>query len=353
MIKNIGYSVFSRGIHHAAFIKNIPVEGSMELTRHCNLNCVHCYIRDNSVQDELTGNELFRLLDEITDAGCLWLLMSGGEPLLRDDFRDVYRHAKKKGLLITLFTNGTLIDGELAAFLKAQRPFSVEITLYGASRETYEAVSGVGGSYDACINGIRLLANNGIPPALKTMAMELNKHEIPEMRRFAKSLGLPFRYDPVLSPRLDGSLSPYKVRLPENEVVSLDMCDPERSREWIELYGKYGGPASEEYLFNCGAGRSRFHITSCGKLQVCDLVPEPAYALRHGSFKEGYAMFPPVRERRLGAGRTCAGCADMIFCNSCPGISRLEDGRANGGPVDYHCRVARMRAGHFLEEQRR
>src|ERR1035437_1714272 len=95
---------------------------------------------------ELTYEEHCRILDEVAEAGCLWLLFTGGEIFARKDFLEIYTYAKKQGFLITLFTNGNLITPQIADYLVEWRPFSIEITLYGATRETYEALTGVRGS---------------------------------------------------------------------------------------------------------------------------------------------------------------------------------------------------------------
>ena len=96
----------------------------MELTFRCNNLCKHCYCGAapddaGQIQREMSTASVLRLIDELVDMGCLWFLITGGEPMLRPDFREIYLHAKKRGLLVIIFTNGTLIDDEMAAFLKA------------------------------------------------------------------------------------------------------------------------------------------------------------------------------------------------------------------------------------------
>ena len=118
------------------------------------------------------------MIDEIAAAGCLWLLYTGGEVFLRPDFLDIYTRAKGQGLLITLFTNATLITPEIADVLAARPPFSIEVTVYGRSREVYERVTRVPGSYDRCLKGIERLRERGLPLKLKTMALTLNRHEL-------------------------------------------------------------------------------------------------------------------------------------------------------------------------------
>ncbi|MHC4545942.1 MAG: radical SAM protein, partial [Planctomycetota bacterium] len=149
-----------------------------------------------------------RILDEITAAGCLWLLYTGGEIFARKDFLDIYTYAKQKGLIVSLFTNGTLITPKVADYLVRWRPFGIEITLYGRTRETYERVTGIPGSYERCMQGIKLLMERELPLKLKTMAITINKHEIWEMKRYVEEdLGLEFKFDAMINPRIDCSQS--------------------------------------------------------------------------------------------------------------------------------------------------
>src|SRR4051812_39529347 len=158
---------------------------------------------------ELSYDEHCRLLDELADAGCLWLLFTGGEIFARADFLDIYTYAKRKGFIVTLFTNGTLITERIADTLLEWRPFAIEITLYGRTRETYEALTGIPGSYDQCLRGIRLLQERGLPLSMKTVAVSINRHEIWEMKRFVEEdLKLPFKFDAMMTPRIDCSQSP-------------------------------------------------------------------------------------------------------------------------------------------------
>src|SRR3990172_897076 len=193
-----------------------PLQGTLEITPRCNNRCVHCYVTHCPVEPdkkELSYQEYRHLLDVLAEAGCIWLIITGGEPMVRKDFLDIYTYAKEKGFIIVLFTNGTLITPEIADHLGRWRPKTVEITMYGATRETYERVTGVPGSFERCVRGIELLAERRIPLALKAMALTINRHEINDIKKYAQKLGAEFRYDPVVWPRLDGVKEPQRVRL--------------------------------------------------------------------------------------------------------------------------------------------
>ena len=168
----------------------LPLTGTIEVTRRCPLVCQHCYnnlpMGDVAARaQEMSLDEHRRLLDELSAAGCLWLLYTGGEIFARRDFLDIYTEARRRGFLITLFTNGTLISEGVADHLARFRPFAIEITLYGRTRETYERLTGVRGSFDRCLRGIHLLRERELPLALKTVAVTTNRHELAEMQAFA------------------------------------------------------------------------------------------------------------------------------------------------------------------------
>ncbi len=223
----------------------VPWLISLELTERCNLRCVHCYVNRPAGDDEVRRKEMTLaewqgILDQVADAGTLWLLVTGGEPLLRPDFPDFYRYAKGKGLHVILFTNGTLLTPELADLLAEYPPWEIEITLYGATAEIYERVTGVPGSYDRCRRGIDLLLERGLALNLKTMALTLNVHELPAMQRMADDLGVRFRWDPAVHSRLDGDHRPLACRLSPEEIVALERQDPKRMQQWQEYCGRPG-----------------------------------------------------------------------------------------------------------------
>ncbi len=188
-IPDVNYGSFSYRLHRMVASKRIPAGGSIDLTSRCNFRCVHCYVRSNDGKRELALGEVERIFDELAAAGCLWLLITGGEPLLRLDFREIYLLAKKRGFLVNLFTNASLVTEEIAAMLSEWPPFAVEVTLYGASAETYERVTGVPGSFQRCLDGINLLKHNNVRLRFKTMLLRINRHELGQMMKMAQGLG--------------------------------------------------------------------------------------------------------------------------------------------------------------------
>lgn len=348
------YSDWSRGVHQRVATRRVPLGGSIELTRRCNLRCVHCYNNlplehGPTRRAELTCEEHCRILDEITAAGSLWLLFTGGEIFARPDFRDIYTYARRKGLLVTLFTNGTLITPAMADFLAAHRPFSIEISLYGCTRKTYERITRVPGSYDRALRGIRLLAERGLPLAIKTMAMTLNQHELGDMQQFVETeLGSKFKFDAMLSPRIDYGQDPLAVRLRPEAIVALDLAHPERVSEWEQFcehfHGPFHDPQREDALFDCGAGLQAFAVDPFGGLSPCLTWPGETYDLRRGSFQEGWDTFlKTLLDRKATRQTKCRDCHIKNMCGMCPVNARLEC-RDPETPVDFLCRVAHLRA---------
>jgi radical SAM protein with 4Fe4S-binding SPASM domain len=339
-----------RIIDHSSGANRAPLKGGIDVTSRCNLKCAHCYIAGTPFEGELTYAEVCHIFDQMAEAGCLWLLITGGEPLLRPDFADIYRYAKRKGFIITLFTNGTLLTPRLADLMKEERPHWIEISLYGMTAATYERVTGVPGSFERCRRGIELLMERRLPLRLKTIAMTLNKHEIDDMKRYARSLGVEFRFDPLINPGLDGSRRPLNLRLSPEEVLELDLADEVRAVSWRKVCDEHWRAAVDDRLYTCGAGTRVFHITAAGDIAECVIGRRTKYNVLRGSFREGF--YQAIPGRILAPRRTryseCRSCPMTDLCGSCPALAMLECGDPEGR-VDYLCRVAHLRAAAFKE----
>jgi len=349
------YSEFSAAIHQQVVAGAIPVNGTIEVTNRCPLTCSHCYnnlaMGDSAARSlELTTDQHRRIADEVAEMGCLWMLYSGGEIFARRDFLDIYKHAKRAGLLVTLFTNGVLINESIADTLVEWRPFSIEITLYGRTRETYERLTGIPGSFDRCMRGIELLLARGLPLKLKTVAVSINRHEVFAMKQFAAELGVEFKFDPMINPRIDCSSSPLGVRLSPSDIVALDLEDPKRSEELRRLGIQFPAPPVPEgetpYLYSCGAGTNSFAIDPYGALTMCVLSHVDGYDLKKGSFRDGWNFLRGIRAKPATVPTKCTSCSLRSVCGMCPAQGELENGHAEK-PVDFLCATAHVRARAF------
>ncbi len=353
-ISSIGYHELTRRIQRGDQKARIPLQGSWELTYRCNLACTHCWVNlpagDRAARArELTCEEIFRITDEIVEAGGLWMLLTGGEVFIRPDFFDIYRYMKRRGLLLTIFSNGTLITPEVADFLAEYPPSRVEISLYGITPKTYEAVTQVP-ALERCLRGIRLLSERGIKVKLKSVVTTANYDEFLEISDYVKrEFGLTFAYDPNINYRkVEGreGFAPASVRVPPHKVVELDMALDAKTGDLKNFYQRDQQLTSEN-AFTCGAGISTFHIDPHGRLSSCMMVPSHAYDLRSGSFKEGWEQFfPTVVNRKKTKTTRCDSCAIAAACDTCPGWSTLEHGELDQ-PVDYLCEINHRRAEVF------
>jgi radical SAM protein with 4Fe4S-binding SPASM domain len=348
-ITSIGYAEFRGRVRSKIGDERTPLAGSLELTFRCNLRCRHCYVAHGHTgipgRQELNTAEIDRILGEAADGGCLWMLLTGGEPLVRRDFLEIWTAAKRRGFLVTLFTNGTLLTPAVADALVEYRPFNLEITLYGATQATYERVTGVPGSYDRCMHGIALLQERQIPFSLKTMVLTLNRHELSSMQSLARGLGCDFRYDAMINAGADGSGRPVELRITPQEVVELDLADPTRAEGWRALYNRSRQVRPDpRYLYACGAGLHSFHIDPYGGLSLCMMPRHVSYDLRRGSFRQGWREFLWQERFRSPRGNyECSGCSLMGICGQCPGWAQMEHGEEQK-PVPYLCQVAHLRA---------
>lgn len=325
---------------------HVPLSGSLDLTTRCNLRCVHCYTGDRSSDMavvEMDTAKVLSLLDEISEAGCLYLLITGGEPLIRKDFPEIYRYAKEKGLLITVFSNGTLISDSIIKLFKDLPPRIVEISLYGATQPTYESITGVKDSYEKCLSGIRRLLEHNINVRLKTVLMTLNSHEFSDIQQIAKEFGVKFRFDAALFPRLNRDHAPVHLRVSASEAVDTEFSDHERTAQWEKFLAAHRDQSSSDDLYQCGAGVTGFYIAPQGSLRPCLMTTLISYDLMKGRFLEGWKEIRSrIRQKKRGRDFSCGTCEKMLFCDYCPAFFELE----NGSPdirSEYLCTMGNHR----------
>jgi radical SAM protein with 4Fe4S-binding SPASM domain len=348
------YGEFSASIHKHYFGQRAPLEVSIEVTRRCPLECLQCYnnlpMGDLPARNrELSKEEHMRLLDDLAEMGTFWLLYSGGEIFARKDFLEIYTYAKQKGFIITLFSNGTLISDKIADYLAEWPPFAIEITLYGNTKETYDKLTGIPGAYERCMRGIEHLRQRKLPLKLKTVATTINKHEVFAMKRFAEeTLGVEFKFDGLMNPRLDCSQSPLAVRLSPEDVVALDMHPPQNRIDYRRLaerdLAKQPALQDSENLYFCGGGINSFAINPYGEMSICVLSQQEVYNIREGSVKEGWEKFLTqirLQKKRLRPTK-CVTCRIQSLCSMCPAQGELENGDPES-PVEFLCEVAHMR----------
>jgi radical SAM protein with 4Fe4S-binding SPASM domain len=334
--------------------ENYPWSGHIELTRRCSLNCIHCYCKVSEDKDrELATEEWKKIFDEIQKEGCLWLTFTGGDPLARGDFLELYSYAKAKGFIITLFTSGYSFTKEIINYLAKIPPLSIEITLNGITQKTYESITQVRDSFPQVIRNIKLLSKSGIKLILKSNCLKQNKDEITKIKGWAEELlGKPaenkyrFKYDPMIYPRLDGDKTPCKHRLSFAELVELRKQDSDIWKEYQKgLHSDF--PDLERdgaFLYPCNSWMQQFFINPYGRLKFCMFSDKFSADLKTTAFREGfYNVFPQLLNERFKTNSKCKDCNLRPVCYHCPARANLETGNEEAA-VPYYCQLAEERA---------
>ena len=294
----------------------------------------------------------------------MWCLITGGEPLLRDDFEEIYLLLKRKGLLLSVFTNATLVRAEHIALFKKYPPRDIEVTIYGASRESYERVSRRAGSFAAFERGLGLLFEAGVRVRLKAMALRSNLEDMEAIAAFGRARTKDFyRFDPQLHLRFDGDPARNaeigEERLTPQEIVALERADEARfgalQRGCDTLINQDFTHFGCDHLFHCGAGNGSVNIGYDGTFRLCSSLWAPATTvnLRQVSLRQAWEeIIPTVRDLRSHNPeflQTCRKCALSNLCLHCAAHAHLETG-AMDGATPYFCQVAYARAAALRDD---
>lgn len=347
------YGPMVRELHKRAAAHRKPVNGTFELTERCNLACRMCYVCQATGNvarraKELSADEWLNLARQAVDNGMVFLLLTGGEVFLRPDFFQIYEPLTRMGLILTLFTNGTLITDEVAERLAQAPPCRTEITLYGATATTYEAITGIPGSYARCCAGIEALVRHRVPLGLKTTIMRQNVHELDAMRQMAHDWGVAFSGGWLLSKRRDGALSEVAAcRLSAVECVTLEATDCASAKEWTEATLRKSSAGNEDNFY-CLAGKAAFVVNSAGEMNPCIDMPMPAAHPLDIGFPAAWEQVQNYVDVAPLLSPLCLACDARVYCPRCPAWSALETGTLTE-PVPYLCEIAQARKERYVQ----
>jgi len=350
---DFGSAEYLGGVFQRARRERVPICGAFDLTHRCNLRCVHCYVghvtdQTRSESGELTTGQVVELLGAAADAGCLMMLLSGGEPLMRKDFIDIYEAAKRLGLVLTIFTNASLVTEEHVRAFEEFPPHLVEVSCYGVSETTYERVTGIPGAFGRVRTGVELLVERGIPLALKTMILRDNLEEIPAIEAWARDLGIRFRSDPLVVPRMDGDPTPLRQRVDPEIAVAVEFASPKRREQAREFIRRHARLSEEEgqksdRLYQCGAGIGSFYLDPLGYMQPCLMSQSIKYNPTEMGFGNAWkAITEEIDVASLEGKGGCGDCPNILLCGYCPGLFELENATVEE-PPEYVCRLGRIR----------
>ena len=338
----------------------VPIGGTFELSPVCNFACRMCYVRKTarevaeSRRPILTLDDWLRIAHEAREQGMLYLLLTGGEPFLWPHFWELYEALIKMGFLVSINTNGSLIDDKAVERLKRLPPRRVNITLYGASDETYEALCQTKGVFTRVTHAIESLRKAGILVKLNGTMTPDNICDLDYLIDYAKDRGLILETTTYLFPpvRRDPSMTGVNRRFTPEESARYQMHifrrqnGEERYQAYLEAIakGSIPPPGLDESCIDpvdgkvrCRAGRAAFWVTWDGRLTPCGMMTQPTIELRGQSFGDAWQQ---LREEmgRVALSGVCAKCPDQQLCHACAAMAQTETGAFQGVPR-YLCEM--------------
>lgn len=332
-------------LHSKAIAKEIPLSGTFELTSRCNFCCEMCYVHDEShSRDKLSTEQWLKLAQEAKKAGTLFLLLTGGEPLIRDDFAYLYTELRKMGFMVSINTNGSLLHKYFELFSKYP-PARVNISLYGADNETYERFCKTK-AFSQVIENIKALKEMGISVKLNTVFTNKNSHQYKQIIDIANSLDAPLSTTAYAYPqvRLDkafaensGRMSPYEAAQCTINCEKYRFTNVDFSKRAKEILQKPDEDKCDRV--SCRAGRAAYWITSEGIMQPCGLLPKIQIDVFENGFEKAWKqLVAEVKEIRLP--KKCVDCKYSNICHACAAMSYAETGSFDCVP-EYVCQMSK------------
>ena len=339
-------------LSHAASQQR-PANGTLEPLPLCNMNCDMCYIRLSSPEVKAQGglctaDEWIRLGHEMAEAGVLFLLLTGGEPLLFPDFRKLYTELKQMGMILTINTNGTLLDEEWADFFGKYKPRRINITLYGSSDDAYEKLCHYPGGFSKTVDAIRLLRSREVDVKINGSVTKYNRDDMEAIYEIGRKLDVPVHMDTYMLPGIHERGLPFEEqsRLKPEDAAAAEICmrRSEMAPEDFRRYAKEILARTEQRdvvypdRITCLAGSCSFAISWRGEMRPCVTFEEPAVSVFENGFEAAWQEISR-KAKNLKISETCVRCPLRPACKTCAASACLETGRCDGVP-EYLCRYA-------------
>jgi radical SAM protein with 4Fe4S-binding SPASM domain len=312
-----------------------PANASIELTPRCNFNCIHCYLdNDRAGKNELETAKIKTMIDILADAGMLVLTLTGGEPLIRADFKEIYLYARKKGLLVELFTNGFLLNSELLEVFKEFPPLELDISLYGSTDAKYEEVTGIKGAFTRIKDNIKLFKENGINISLKSAIMSNLENDLDGMFAVAKELGINMRIRFCMIPTVN-NVSKANLQIDAKKAVELYASYSNTYKNDVEIFCKSIADPSlhlGKTRYACGMGKCSCFIDYRGIIYPCietrplgigvSIFDEKFEDIWRKIGEYSYEGLNELDEKEY----KCLKCKSVGICPSCPAIRERKYG---------------------------
>lgn len=320
----------------------------IELTYRCNLRCQHCYAIDNSNNKEMSKNEYFQLLDQLYVAGVFRLTFTGGEIFVREDALEIIEYAYKKGFLIDIFSNATLLDDEKIVTLSKCYIRSFQVSIYSHRAEIHDRITGIAGSLEKSIRMIERLRKNNISVNIKSVLMEENYQDYKGIEQLSKKLGTTFQTSMYLIPHNDGSTANLVHRICKDE-NKLQILKEDMQRDGVNSY--YRARNLKEPM--CNIGKTGVSIDPYGNVFPCNLLKVKLGNILKDNISdiwENSSELNSLRELTISDVKGCAKCDKKEFCFFCPGAALAETGSLIK-PYEEACKFAEIKKN--LSETRR
>ena len=337
--------------------RSLPWNVHMDLTYRCNERCVHCYL-DHEDHGEMTTGEIKNTLDQLAEAGALFLTFSGGEIFLRKDLFELIAYARASNFDVSLKTNALLIDSAKARQLRELGVRKIQISIYSADAAIHDAITEVPGSLDRSLRAIRFLQAEGLQVKLACPLMKQNMAAFREVQALAEELGVPYMLDLTITPKMDGDESTLALRGSPTELLRVLEDQKLNTRAYPQEETADGGGCaigsatssgieSSAYAdIPCSAGHNSCYITPYGDVTPCVQMPKAAGNLRKQRFEEiwfGSREMNRVRAVRESQLPLCSSCSIRNYCERCPGLAQMEGGDLLGA-YERACELAEMNA---------
>ena len=334
--------------------KGVPLSVHLDLTYRCNERCVHCYL-DHKDYGELTTSECTGILEQLAQAGTLFLTLSGGEIFLRPDLEEILSAARRLHFDVSLKTNALLLSAPQAAMLAEHGVRRVQISIYSENPEVHDAITKVRGSLRRSLAAIPLLRKRGIQVKLACPLMKQNLLAYRGVMALAERLGVPYVLDLTITPMMDGSEEPLAHRvsaeslLPVIQDSGLAGCTQPANTELPASLGSAVSSGTESAAYEdlpCSAGHNSCYISPYGDVYACVQLPMAAGNLRSRSFAEiwrGAPALQKIRSVRESELPVCSRCEIRSYCERCPGLAWMEGGDLLGAYARA-CELAEQKA---------
>ncbi len=319
------YSSVRRFMNFKAREKNVPISGTFELTPLCNLDCKMCYVHLNKEQmhgAQLMPTEVWKyIIRQAADAGMMYARVTGGECLTYPGFREIYCYLANLGVETSILSNGILMDADMVAFLRQHPPSGVQVTVYGASEDAYESVTGHR-VFGRVMENLHRMCDAGIPlsiavtpSAFMTDGTDIVRLLHDEGFHFSINAGLLAPREETGRKTADANIDTYVAMIKLQRELEGKNIEPECDPDSLPDPSSSEKPAADRGV-RCGAGRSAFAIDWQGRMRPCNTFPcEPADVKQLG-FAESWRR---INQIALDFPRPaeCEGCYYHDVCKHC------------------------------------